>query len=233
MIHNLRRLGAGCVARAVHERLRQELQPLNCIAGGAPNVRADIRQRAKLVALPRCGEIAIQRVKTQSKVACHGPQQGGIRALPRAAGNARQGDGQIPQLHPFGGLAKNMQPVANLCLFQLAEIGIEFGQISGFMTLKTDIFVQAAGGGEGENLASEVFNAPRIYSGSFIVFINQSFEVSQWAIGFRAGQGWGEVIDDHRLRAPLGLGAFAGIVDDERVDMRHGSQNCLGQAAGT
>ena len=56
--------------------------------------------------------------------------------------------------------------------------------------------------------------------GSFIVFIHQSFEVSQRAIGFRAGQGWGEVIDDHRLRTPLGLGAFAGVIVDEGVDKK-------------
>ena len=70
-----------------------------------------------LVAVPRRGEITIERVKLQTEILCHGPQQGGIRTLPGPAGNARQGDGQISQLLPFGGLAKNMQSVANLCLF--------------------------------------------------------------------------------------------------------------------
>ena len=101
------------------------------------------------------------------------------------------------------------------------------------MAFKPDIFVQAAGGGEREDFASEVFNAARIYASGFIVLINQSFEVAQRAIGFRAGQGWREVIYDHRLRTPLGLGAFAGVIDDEGVDMRHRPQNCLGQAAVT
>ena len=41
------------------------------------------------------------------------------------------------------------------------------------------------------------------------------------------------MIDDHRLRTPLGLGALAGVIDDEGIDMRHWSQNCLGQTVFT
>ena len=36
-------------------------------------------------------------------------------------------------------------------------------------------------------------------------------------------QGWGEVVEDHGLAAPFGLGALARIVDDEGVEVGHGS----------
>ena len=38
------------------------------------------------------------------------------------------------------------------------------------------------------------------------------------------------MINDHGLGAPLGLGAFAGVIDDKGVDMRHRPQNSFGQA---
>ena len=40
------------------------------------------------------------------------------------------------------------------------------------------------------------------------------------------------MVDDHRLRAPLGLRPLAGIVDDERIEVRQRRQDRLGKAFG-
>ncbi len=42
----------------------------------------------------------------------------------------------------------------------------------------------------------------------------------------------GEVVDDDRGRTALGLGALAGVVDDERVEMGQRPEHGLGQAGG-
>ena len=62
-------------------------------------------------------------------------------------------------------------------------------------------------------------NAAWINPGGLIVFIHQRLQIAQRAIGFGAGKRRGQMVDDHRLRAPLGLRAFAGIVDDEGIEM--------------
>ena len=43
-------------------------------------------------------------------------------------------------------------------------------------------------------------------------------------------QGWGEVVKNHGLAAPLGLGAFPRIVDDEGIEVGHGPQGPLREA---
>ena len=52
------------------------------------------------------------------------------------------------------------------------------------------------------------------------------------AVAAGAGQRRGQVVDDHRLGAALGLRALAGIVDDERIEMRQWRQHRLGEALG-
>jgi len=42
--------------------------------------------------------------------------------------------------------------------------------------------------------------------------------------------GGDEVVDDHRVRAALGLHALAGVVDDEGVDERHVAQGGVWRA---
>ena len=57
-----------------------------------------------------------------------------------------------------------------------------------------------------------------------VIFVDQALELGQHAVAAGAGQGRGQVIDDHRLGSPLGLGALARVVDDERIEMRQRRQ---------
>ena len=53
-----------------------------------------------------------------------------------------------------------------------------------------------------------------------VIFVEQRLEVLQRPIGLGARQRRHQMVDDHRAGAALGLRALAGIVDDERIEMR-------------
>ncbi len=63
-----------------------------------------------------------------------------------------------------------------------------------------------------------------------IVFVDERLEIAQRAVGFGAGHGGREVIDDHGLCPALCLGSLARIVDDEGIEMRHRSEDRFGEA---
>ena len=65
-----------------------------------------------------------------------------------------------------------------------------------------------------------------------VILVDQRLELGELAPALGPGQRRGQMIDDHRGGAPLGLGALAGIVDDERVEVRQRPQHRLGQAVG-
>ena len=125
-----------------------------------------------------------------------------------------------------------MQTVADLRLFQLTKIGIQLGQIALFiLTTHAHIGIQARGRCQRQDLAAQMVNPARINARGLEIFIHQRLKIAQRPIGFGPCQRWCQVVDDHRLRAPLGLRAFARVIDDERIDVRHRPQNRLWQAA--
>lgn len=62
------------------------------------------------------------------------------------------------------------------------------------------------------------------------VLVEQLLQTRYVAVGFGAGHRRYEVVDEHRVRAPLGLGALAGVVDQEGVDQRQVAQCGVGAA---
>ena len=64
----------------------------------------------------------------------------------------------------------------------------------------------------------------------FPVLIHLGLEALQIPMQPRPSQGWGEVIEDHRLGPPFGLGSFARIVDNEGIEVGHGAEGPLGKA---
>ena len=65
----------------------------------------------------------------------------------------------------------------------------------------------------------------------FPVLIDQRLQLPQVPMQTRPTERGGEVIEDHRLGAPLGLGAFTRVVHDEGIEVGHGPQGQLREAA--
>ena len=123
-----------------------------------------------------------------------------------------------------------MQSVADLRLFQIAEPGVELGQIAVLIAGEAGVEVDPRGGGQRQDLAPQMGDAAGIDAGSLVIFIDQRFEIAQRTVAFRACQRRGEVVDDDRLCPTFGLRAFAGVIDDKGIDMGNGAEDRLGQA---
>ena len=68
--------------------------------------------------------------------------------------------------------------------------------------------------------AASTATPARIAVRGLVIFVDQALELGHRPIAAGAGQRRGQMVDDHRLSAPLGLRSLAGIVDDERIEMR-------------
>ena len=61
------------------------------------------------------------------------------------------------------------------------------------------------------------------------MFFKKAFHPVQLIIQPGPGQGWSQMIDNDCRGSAFGLGALSGIIDDEGVEMRDGTQNRLGK----
>ena len=77
-----------------------------------------------------------------------------------------------------------------------------------------------------------MLQAARVEAGRLVILVDQRLQLGELAPALGPGQRRGQMVDDHRGGAPLGLGALAGVVDDERVEVRQRPQHGLGQAVG-
>ena len=78
-----------------------------------------------------------------------------------------------------------------------------------------------------ENVALQFTGTARVQQLCFVIFVGQQFKVTQRPVGFSPGQWRHQVIDNHRLRAALGLRTFAGVVDDKRINVGHRPKDCV------
>ena len=69
-----------------------------------------------------------------------------------------------------------------------------------------------------------------IQRGDVGVLVEQLLQTRDVAVGFGARHRRDQVIDEHRVRPPLGLGALAGVVDQERIDQRQVAERGIGSA---
>ena len=125
-----------------------------------------------------------------------------------------------------------MQPIPDLHFLQLTQVVVQLAErrIFVFIPFHAAVRVQPGGPAEVEDILFQHPGAAGIDTGGFVVFIHQPFQVGQGPIAFGPGQGRRQVIDDHRLGAALGLGAFAWIVDDEGIEVGQGTQDHFGEA---
>ena len=190
-------------------------------------------QRLRPRPRPLFGEIDCQRVAAEIEIGGERAQQR-LVSPPVAAPGAGDRQQQRGELVAGRAAAEDVQPVADLQFLQLAEKPVEFLQRFGPVVVGRDaaIAVDAGGAGALQDIGGERGDAARIAARGLVIFVDQPLQLGRRAVAAGAGQRRGQVVDDHRLGAPLGLGALAGVVDDERVEMRQWPQHRLGEAFG-
>ena len=87
------------------------------------------------------------------------------------------------------GFPENVEPVADLHLFQLAEIIVELGQrlIGRLIRGNPAIEIETGRPGQFENTVAKQFDAARIDACGLIVFVDQPFEIGQRPISLGTG----------------------------------------------
>ena len=80
--------------------------------------------------------------------------------------------------------------------------------------------VQLCGQHELPDLGADRRDLGRVESGKGGVLIQQLLELGHVAIGVGSCHRRNQVVHDHGMGSPFGLGPLAGVVDDERVDQR-------------
>ena len=118
-----------------------------------------------------------------------------------------------------------MQPVTDRGVLDLAQVAVdvqhevvEFGRT--WLRVDAQVLVQVGGFDQGPDLGPERGQLVWVERGHGGVFVQQLLELGHLAVGVGAGHRRHQVIDDHRVPAPLGLGPLSRIVDDERVHQR-------------
>jgi hypothetical protein len=141
-----------------------------------------------------------------------------------------------------------VEAIADLGFLEFTEVGIEGGEEGGqrgrggggeirgwgfwgrLTNLGGDFGEEVGFGKQGKNAITDHLQPCGVEALGFVVFVHQAFELLQGAVELGAGEGRGEVVEDHRLGAAFGLGAFPRIVDDEGIEVGQGAKHGFGVA---
>ncbi len=144
------------------------------------------------------------------------------------------GNQQVGQQLAFRGDAEDVQAIPDLHFLQLAQIIVELGDGLGLGLAAADaaVLIQARLLAELHDVVLEDLEAAGIEVLGFVIFIDQLLEIAERPVAFGPRQRRRQMIDDHGAHAPLGLGAFSGVVDDEWIDVGQRPQGRFGKAFG-
>ena len=125
-----------------------------------------------------------------------------------------------------------MQPVANLELFQLAEIAVELAERRRLAVAGPDAAIgrQSLALGKVPDIRSQHGQAARVERRCLIVFVHQPFQLHHRSVALGARERRGQMVHDCGMSAALRLRAFARIVDDEGVEVRRGPEHGVREA---
>ena len=180
-------------------------------------------QRLRPWPIPGRRHVAVERVESRARGRRR--WRGGAKRPPagrRSAARGRAPPACRPVAVPGGRRAKHMQPVADLHLLEVAEIGVErLQRLAGVDTCR----VRGRGrvrrpSAVADDLPLEVLAPPPVDAGGKRVLVDQRLQRRERPVEFGPGHRRHQVVDDHRRGAPLGLRPLAGIVDDEGIDER-------------
>ncbi len=141
-------------------------------------------------------------------------------AGPRRARDRHQ---RIDPRPPRRRCAENMQPVADLHFLEVAEIGVErLQRLAGLArwSMPRSRSRPGAAARSPRSPGTRCSAPPRGRHRRRVAFVDQRLQRRERPMQLGAGHRRHQVVNDHRRRAPLGLRALAGIVDDEGIDQR-------------
>ena len=146
---------------------------------------------------------------------------------------AGQREQQITALRALGRCAEDVQPVANLQVLEIAQEAVKLAQNGCIAVLSAE--PQIVGQPEVVDLVDDILGQQRrpggVQPSGLKILVYVGFQRRQVAVQAGAGQRRGQVVDDHGGRAPLGLRPLPGVIDDEGVELRHGAEHRVGEAA--
>ena len=152
-------------------------------------------------------------------------------------GRAEHGQHGRGPLLPVRGAAEDVQPVADQRVLDLAQVAVHVQHEAVELLLagrrgQLQVVVQFGGLDQFPDLGPQHGQLGRVEGADRGVLVEQLLQLGQVAVGVGAGHRRDQVVDDGGVPAPLGLGALARVVDDERVDQRQVAEHRVGRAAG-
>ena len=170
-----------------------------------------------------------------------GEAEGGAQAgegAPAGApqlGRAQDDQDQVDQGFALRGEAEDVQAVADRGVLDLAQVAVdvqdelvEFGRAG--LRVDAEVVMQVGGLDQGPDLGPQRGQLVRVERGHGRVLVEQLLELGHLAVGVGARHRRDQVVDDHRVPAPLGLGPLARVVDDERVHQRQVAEHRVRRA---
>jgi hypothetical protein len=178
---------------------------------------------------------------------------GGVGGFGQAQGGAQAGDGapagapqlgrpqddenQVEQGLVGRGGAEDVQAVADRGVFYLAQVAVDVQhELVEFRRTRcgvdAQVVVQVRGLDQRPDLGPQGGQLVRVERGDRGVLVKQLLELGHLTVSVGACHGRHQVVDDHRVRAPFGLGPLPRVVDYERVDHGDFGEHRVGRAVG-
>ncbi len=200
------------------------------IAAGGQHVGAAARRRAGGAG---AHEFAVERGDERVALGLgRGVEAGGENVL-RHAGIGGGKCGQVlGAAVGIGGAAEDVQPVPDLQILHVAEIGVEAGEpvVLAHVGLRARLAEEAQTVGAGQNFLAQEGRAAAIEPVGGGELIDQPLELGAFRPKARGLQRRGQMADGHRTQPALGGGGLARIVDDEGIDQGQLAEQRRGEA---
>ena len=224
-----RRVPAACV-QLLQQPARRVFDPVEDIALGLHwRLRSceKRRQRGRIACAWRIENSLI----IQASHGCDGSAQAAYRAIVQA----QHGEHQPDTLLAGRCLAQGMQPIANLGILQLAQIAVHVQQevvkiVRGFCGMQ--VVMQIGLYDEVPDLRLDGRQLAGVEGLHLVILVHELFQPGDVVVHLGPHHGRDEMVDHHGMRAPFGLGAFAGVVDDEGIDQGQVTQRQIRIAGG-